>query len=58
MYHHADIVSLCLVFALHPVVVLNAEICMTCSFVMLVEDTRGDHMEEAYSRAGRMTAYR
>ena len=29
--------------------------CMTCSLLMLV-DARGDHMEEAYSRAGLMTA--
>ena len=40
----------------HPVAVLNAEICMTCSLLMLVEDARGDHMEEAYSRAGLITA--
>ena len=40
----------------HPVAVLNAAICMTCSLLMLVEDTRGDHMEETYSRAGLMTA--
>ena len=39
----------------HPVAVLNAVFCMTCSLVMLVEDARGDHMEEAYSRAGLMT---
>ena len=31
-------------------------ICMTCSLLMLVETARGDHMEEAYSRAGLMTA--
>ena len=30
--------------------------CMTCSLLMLVEDARGDHMEEAYSSAGLMTA--
>ena len=36
--------------------VLNAAFCMTCSLLMLVEDTRGDHMEEAYSRAGLITA--
>ena len=36
----------------HPVAVLNAAFCMTCSLVMLVEDARGDHMEEAYYRAG------
>ena len=40
----------------HPVAVLNAAFCMTCSLLMLVEDTRGDHMEEAYSRDGLMTA--
>ena len=38
----------------HPVAVLNAA--LTCSLLMLVEDARGDHMEEAYSRAGLMTA--
>ena len=40
----------------HPVAVRNAAFCMTCSLLMLVEDARGDHMEEAYSRAGLMTA--
>ena len=44
------------VSCVHPVAVLNAAFCMTCSLVMLVEDARGDHMEEAYSRAGLMTA--
>ena len=29
----------------HPVAVLNAGFCMTYSLLMLVEDTRGDHME-------------
>ena len=29
---------------------------MTCSLLMLVENTRGEDMEEAYSRAGLMTA--
>ena len=29
--------------------------CMTCSLLMLVEDARGDHMEEAYPRAGLMS---
>ena len=38
-----------------PVADLNAAICMTCSLLMLVEDARSDHMEEAYSRAGLMT---
>ena len=40
----------------HPVEVLNAAFCMTCSLLMLVEDARGDHMEEAYSRSSLMTA--
>ena len=40
----------------HHVAVLNAEICITCSLLILVEDARGDHMDEAYSRAGLMTA--
>ena len=38
------------------VAVLNAVFCTTCNLVMVVEDARGDHMEEAYSRAGLMTA--
>ena len=32
----------------HHVSVLNAAFCMTCSLLMLVEDARCDHMEEAY----------
>ena len=40
----------------HLVAVLNAEICMTYSVLMLVEDARDEHMEEACSRAGLMTA--
>ena len=44
------------VSCVHPGAVLNAVFCMTCSLLRLVEDARGDHMEEAYSRAGRMTA--
>ena len=44
------------VSCVHPVAVLNFEFCMTCSLLMLVEDARGDHMEDAYSRAGLMTA--
>ena len=43
------------VYCVHPVAVLSAALCMTCSLLML-GDTRGDHMEEAYSRAGLMTA--
>ena len=44
------------VSCVHPVAVLNAAFCMTCSLLMLVEDARGDHMEKEYSRAGLMTA--
>ena len=40
----------------HPVAVLNAAFCMTCSLLMLVEDAIGNHTEEAYSRAGLITA--
>ena len=45
------------VSCVHPVAVLNAAFGMTCSLLMLVENARGDHMEEAYSRAGLMTAW-
>ena len=31
------------------VAVLNAAFCMTCSLLIVVEDARSDHMEEAYS---------
>ena len=34
----------------------NAASYMTSSLLMLVNDARGDHKEEAYSRAGIMTA--
>ena len=34
----------------------NAALCFTCSLSMLVQDARGDHMEEACSRTGIMTA--
>ena len=47
----SDVVS-----CVHPVAVLNAAFCMTCSLLMLVEDAIGDHTEEAYSRAGLITA--
>ena len=40
----------------HPMAFLNAAFCMICSLLMLVEDARGDHMEEVYSRAGLITA--
>ena len=45
------------VSCVHPVAVLNAALCMTCSLLMLVGDTRDDHMEEAYSRAGLITDF-
>ena len=45
-----------LVSCVHPVAVLNAAFCMTCSLLKLVEDARGDHIEEAYSGAGLMPA--
>ena len=40
----------------HHVAVLNAAFCMNCILLILVDDARGDHMDEAYSRAGLMTA--
>ena len=49
MFRHADVMFASCV---HPVTVLNAAFCTTCSLLMLVEDARGDHMKEAYSRAG------
>ena len=36
----------------YVVAVLNAAFCMNCSLLILVEDARGDHMEEACSRVG------
>ena len=44
------------VSCVHPVAVLNAAFCMTCSLLMLVVDAIGDHTEEAYSKAGFITA--
>ena len=35
------------VSCVYPVAVLNAAFCITCSLLMLVEDARGNHMEEA-----------
>ena len=36
----------------------NSQCCVLhdCSLLMLVENTRGNHMEEAYSRVGLKTA--
>ena len=39
----------------HPAAVLNAAFCMTCSFLMLIDDARCVHMEEEYFRAGLIT---
>ena len=44
------------VCCVHSVAVLNAAFCTTCSLLMLVEDARGGHMEEAYSRVLLMPA--
>ena len=44
-----------LVSCVHYVAVLNAVFCMTCSLLRLVDDERGEHMQEAYSRAGLIT---
>ena len=44
------------VSCVQPVAVLNAALYMSCSLLMLVDDAKGDHMEEASSRAGLMTA--
>ena len=44
------------VVCLHPVAVLNAEFYMTSSLLMLVEDARGYHTEDAYYRDGLLTA--
>ena len=44
------------VSCVHPVQALRAAFCMTCSLLMLVGDAIGDHIDEAYSRVGLMTA--
>ena len=48
----------CCVFvsSVHPVAVLSAAFCIFCSFCMFVADAVGDHMVEAYSSVGRITA--
>ena len=48
------------VSCVHHVAVFNAAFYMTCSLVILVEDERGDHMEEAYYIKGHKsyTTYR
>ena len=41
----------------HPVAVLSVAFCMTYSLLMLVEDGRGDHVEEEYFGADLITAF-
>ena len=36
------------VSCVHPVAVLNAAFCTTCSSLMLVKYARGNHVEETY----------
>ena len=43
------------VSCVHHVAISNGVFCITCSLLMLVEDVRGDHMEEVCSRAGLKT---
>ena len=43
VFRYADVVCL------HPVAVLNAALCMTFSLLRLVEDAKGEHMEELVS---------
>ena len=45
------------VSCVHPVAVVDAAFCMTCIFFMLAEDGKGNHIEEAYSRAGLINAF-
>ena len=49
LYCEGGTVCLCLVCILW-------QFCMTYSVLMRVKDAKGDHMEEAYSRTGVMTA--
>ena len=44
------------VSCVHPVAVLNAAFCMTCSLLIVVEDAIGDNKGETYPRAGLITA--
>ena len=43
----SDLACRCCMYVscVHPVAVLNAAFCMTCSLLMLVEDARVDHMK-------------
>ena len=48
--------SVCIVSCVHPVAVLNDAFCVLHDLELVNSgrgcDARGDHMEEAYSRAG------
>ena len=50
------IVMQMLYVCVHPVAVLNAAFCMTCSLLMQVKEAIGVHTEEAYSRASLIPA--
>ena len=52
MFRHADVVCLCLVCILWQFSMLRS----VFSLLRLVEDAIGDHTEEAYSKAGLITA--
>ena len=49
MFHPVDVVCLCASCG-------SFQCCMTCSLLMLAKDAKGDHVAEAYARAGLMTA--
>ena len=38
----------CLFLFVHPVAILGAVFCVTCSLFMFVSDDSGDHMVETY----------
>ena len=54
VFRHANVVCLCLVCILWQFAMLHSV--WLAVWLMLVEHARADHMEEAYSRAGLMTA--
>ena len=49
----------CCVFVsvVHPVAILNAVICVICSFLMFVSDASGDHIVDTFSRMGLVMAF-
>ena len=57
MYGKCECFVMLMLYVCVPnVAFLNAAFCMICSLLMLIEDARYDHMEEAYFRASLMTA--